>query len=55
MWAFIIEVSVGLSIGLYSAIRRYSIADKLTTVGTAAISAIPVFVLHAHRQGQRPQ
>jgi ABC-type dipeptide/oligopeptide/nickel transport system permease component len=44
-WAFSIEVVAGLSIGLYSAIRRYSFADKLTTVGTAALSAVPVFVL----------
>jgi ABC-type dipeptide/oligopeptide/nickel transport system permease component len=44
-WAFLIEVIVGISVGLYSAIRRYSIADKLTTVGTAALSAVPVFVL----------
>lgn len=44
-WAIIIEVIVGISVGLYSAIRRYSVADKLTTVGTAALSAIPVFVL----------
>ncbi len=36
---------VGLSIGLYSAIRRYSFTDKLTTVGTAMLSAVPVFVL----------
>lgn len=45
VWAFIIEVFAGISIGLYSAIRRYSLADKLTTVGTAAMSAVPVFVL----------
>jgi ABC-type dipeptide/oligopeptide/nickel transport system permease component len=44
-WAFLIEIIVGISVGLYSAIRRYSIADKLTTVGTAALSAVPVFVL----------
>ncbi|MDH4171284.1 MAG: ABC transporter permease [Acidimicrobiia bacterium] len=44
-WALIIEIVVGLSVGIYSAIRRYSLADKLTTVGTAAMSAIPVFVL----------
>ena len=31
--------------GLVSAIRRYSLIDKLTTVGTATLSAIPVFVL----------
>lgn len=44
-WAFAIEIVVGMSIGLYSAIRRYSLTDKLTTVGTAALSAVPVFVL----------
>jgi ABC-type dipeptide/oligopeptide/nickel transport system permease component len=44
-WAILLEIFVGLSVGLYSAIRRYSLADKLTTVGTAALSAIPVFVL----------
>ena len=44
-WAFGIEVLVGLSVGLYSAIRRYSFTDKMTTVGTAMLSAVPVFVL----------
>ena len=45
VWAIIIEVIVGIGIGLLSAIKRYSIADKLTTVGTAAFAAVPVFVL----------
>lgn len=45
VWAIIIEIIVGISIGLLSAIKRYSIADKLTTIGTAALAAIPVFVL----------
>lgn len=45
IWAIIIEIFVGISVGLISAIRRYSVIDKLTTVGTAALSAIPVFVL----------
>jgi len=45
IWAFGIEVLVGLSVGLYSAIRRYSFTDKMTTVGTAMLSAVPVFVL----------
>jgi oligopeptide transport system permease protein len=45
IWAIIIEVIVGISVGVISAIRRYSVLDKLTTVGTAAASAIPVFVL----------
>ncbi len=45
IWAIIIEIIVGISVGVLSAIRRYSLADKLTTIGTAAASAIPVFVL----------
>ncbi len=45
IWAILIEASVGILIGLYSAIRRYSFVDKLTTVMTAMASAIPVFVL----------
>jgi ABC-type dipeptide/oligopeptide/nickel transport system permease component len=45
IWAIIIEIIVGIAVGLLSAIRRYSIADKLTTILTAAASAIPVFVL----------
>jgi peptide/nickel transport system permease protein len=36
---------VGISIGLLSALRRYSFSDRLTTVVTAGASAIPVFVL----------
>jgi ABC-type dipeptide/oligopeptide/nickel transport system permease component len=45
IWAIIIEVIVGIAVGLTSAIRRYSLADKMTTIFTAAASAIPVFVL----------
>jgi ABC-type dipeptide/oligopeptide/nickel transport system permease component len=45
IWAILIEVVVGVSVGLISALRRYSVWDKLTTVGTAAASAVPVFVL----------
>ena len=44
-WAVTFVVVIGISIGLYSAVRRYSVMDTLTTVGTAAFSAIPVFVL----------
>jgi ABC-type dipeptide/oligopeptide/nickel transport system permease component len=44
-WAITIEIIVGISVGLISAIRRYSIIDKITTIGTATLSAIPVFVL----------
>lgn len=45
IWAIIIEIIVGIAVGLVSAIRRYSLADKLTTVVTAGASAVPVFVL----------
>jgi peptide/nickel transport system permease protein len=45
IWAIIIEIVVGISVGLLSAIRRYSLSDKLTTVVTAVASAVPVFVL----------
>jgi oligopeptide transport system permease protein len=45
IWAVIIEIIVGISVGLLSAIRKYSLSDKLTTIGTAAAAAIPVFVL----------
>jgi oligopeptide transport system permease protein len=44
-WAIVIEVVIGISVGLLSAIRRYSIQDTVTTVLTAAAAAIPVFVL----------
>jgi ABC-type dipeptide/oligopeptide/nickel transport system permease component len=45
IWAIIIEIVVGIAVGLLSAIRRYSIGDRITTVITAAASAVPVFVL----------
>lgn len=45
MWAFGIEIIVGLSVGIISAIRRYSLLDKSTTVVTSILSAVPVFVL----------
>ncbi|MBN2622488.1 MAG: ABC transporter permease [Acidimicrobiales bacterium] len=45
IWAIIIEIIVGIAVGLLSAIRRYSIGDRLTTILTAAASALPVFVL----------
>jgi ABC-type dipeptide/oligopeptide/nickel transport system permease component len=44
-WAVIIEIFVGLSVGVLSAIRRYSLSDRATTIVTAAAAAIPVFVL----------
>ncbi len=45
IWATMLEVIVGISVGLISAIRRYSLTDKATTIATAAAAAIPAFVL----------
>jgi ABC-type dipeptide/oligopeptide/nickel transport system permease component len=45
IWAIIIEIVIGITVGLISAVKRYSIIDSLTTLGTAAASAVPVFVL----------
>jgi ABC-type dipeptide/oligopeptide/nickel transport system permease component len=45
IWAIIIEVVVGIAVGVASAVKRYSVTDRLTTIGTAAASAVPVFVL----------
>jgi ABC-type dipeptide/oligopeptide/nickel transport system permease component len=44
-WALVIEIVVGLAVGLVSAIRRYSFWDKMTTIGTAGAAAIPAFAL----------
>jgi ABC-type dipeptide/oligopeptide/nickel transport system permease component len=44
-WAITIEIIFGISIGILSAIRRYSWSDRVTTIITAAASAVPVFVL----------
>jgi ABC-type dipeptide/oligopeptide/nickel transport system permease component len=45
IWAILIEIVVGVGVGLISAIRRYSMSDKVTTLVTAAAAAVPVFVL----------
>ena len=45
IWAILIEIVVGISVGLIAALRRYSLLDKVTTVVTAGASAVPVFVL----------
>jgi ABC-type dipeptide/oligopeptide/nickel transport system permease component len=44
-WAILIEVVFGISVGLFSALRKYSLADHSVTLIVAAASAIPVFVL----------
>lgn len=45
IWAVALEVVLGITAGVLSAVRRYSFGDALTTVSTAAVSAVPVFVL----------
>lgn len=45
IWAVALEVALGITAGVLSAVRRYSFGDTLTTVSTAAVSAVPVFVL----------
>lgn len=45
IWALSIEVVAGIGVGLLAALRRYSLADRLTTIVTAGMSAVPVFVL----------
>ena len=45
IWATLIEITVGISVGLIAAVRRYSLTDKATTLATTAAAAIPVFVL----------
>ncbi|MCU0271027.1 MAG: ABC transporter permease [Acidimicrobiales bacterium] len=50
-WAIMIETVIGVSSGVLAAVRRYSIADTITTLLAAILSAIPVFVL-AHLMQQ---
>lgn len=45
IWAVLIEIIIGISVGLIAALRRYSIRDKMTTIVTAAMAAIPAFVM----------
>lgn len=45
VWAILIEVVIGVSVGLVAAIKRYSFIDTLTTVSTTMLVAVPVFVL----------
>lgn len=45
IWATLIDIVVGITVGLISAVKRYSILDRITTFLTALASAIPVFVL----------
>ncbi len=44
-WAIAIETVVGVGAGVLAAVRKYSVADTVTTLLAAILSAIPVFVL----------
>jgi oligopeptide transport system permease protein len=45
VWAIVIEVLIGLTAGVISAVRQYSFLDTLVTVSTTMLVAVPVFVL----------
>ncbi len=44
-WAIAIETVIGVGAGVLAAVRKYSVADTVTTLLAAILSAIPVFVL----------
>jgi ABC-type dipeptide/oligopeptide/nickel transport system permease component len=44
-WAVLIEVLIGVTAGVLSAVRRRSFVDALATVSTTVAVAVPVFVL----------
>ena len=43
--AILVEAFVGIGAGVLAAVRKYSVADTVTTLLAALLSAIPVFVL----------
>lgn len=43
-WAVLIEVVIGISVGIVSAVKRYSVLDAMSTVATTIAMAVPVFV-----------
>jgi ABC-type dipeptide/oligopeptide/nickel transport system permease component len=45
IWAIAIEIVVGVGVGVLSAVRRRSLGDRAATLVTAAMAAVPVFVL----------
>ena len=45
IWAVVVEILIGVTAGILSAVRRYSFLDSLTTVSTTMVVAVPVFVL----------
>ncbi|MEY2417912.1 MAG: peptide/nickel transport system permease protein [Actinomycetota bacterium] len=45
MWAILIEILIGLTAGIISAVKQYSFLDTFVTVSTTMLVAVPVFVL----------
>lgn len=43
-WAVVLEIFIGIGVGLISAVKRYSFLDTLTTLITTVAMAIPVFI-----------
>jgi len=43
-WAIVLEILIGIGVGMVSAVKRYSFVDTLTTVATTVAMAIPVFI-----------
>lgn len=43
-WALMLEIVIGIGVGIVSAVKRYSFLDTLTTLVTTVAMAIPVFV-----------
>lgn len=43
-WAIVLEIIIGIGVGIISAVKRYSFIDTLTTLTTTVAMAIPVFV-----------
>ena len=44
IWALLLEIVIGIGVGIISAVKRYSFLDTLTTLTTTVAMAIPVFV-----------
>lgn len=44
-WAILLETAIGISVGVVSAARRYSLIDTATAVATTMLLGLPVFVL----------
>ncbi|MDX1390638.1 MAG: ABC transporter permease, partial [Acidobacteriota bacterium] len=43
--ALLFDALVGIALGIYSAVRQYSLADRVVTIGSLAIYSVPAFWL----------